>query len=337
MRPQPLPPILAGRPFLRREAHEAGVSEPRLRRHGLVRPTRGLWLPREPESTEEYARAVLPLLPADAAFSHATAARLLGLPLPPRLSQTTELHVVTKTTTAQRRRGGWVGHRGGESREIVAVSGLPVVAPMDTWCDLGVYAAGRRTLITLTDLVMIGDSVLERVIEGCAPFATADELRDPGLAERARRRLGAVLGARTRPRGKSVLAQALPYLRARVKSPQESRLRMMTVLAGLPEPEVNAAIFSDDRQAWLAEGDLVWRRREPHTKVVAEYQGEYHAERTQRSRDSHRAERLRDHGWAVHEVWAEDLNQADRRWNLVVRLARSLQVPVSELRSVHWL
>lgn len=337
MRPEPLPRPLQGRPFLRREARAVGVSEPRLRRHGLVHATRGLWLPGEPASVEEHARAVLPLLPSDAAFSHETAARLLGLPLPPRLSQAAELHIVTNTATAQRRREGWVGHRGGESREIVLVNGLPVVAPLDTWCDLGAYAAGRSRLISLTDLVMIGDALLERVIGERHPFASAKELRDPLFAERARRSLGAVLAGRIRPRGKSVLVQALPHLRSGVKSPQESRLRMLAVLTGLPEPEVNLAIYSDDGQAWLAEGDLTWRRRVPHTKVVAEYQGVYHAARRQRSLDSHRAERLRDHGWTVHEVWAEDLNEADRRWNLVVRLARSLEVPLGELTPVHWL
>ena len=337
MRPQPLPLALQGRPFLRREAQQAGVSEPRIRRHGLVHQTRGLWLPGQPESVEEHARAVFPLLPSDAAFSHSTAARLLGLPLPHRLSSSTELHIVTNTATAQRRREGWVGHRGGKSRDIVEVNGLPVVAAADTWCDLGVYAAGRRTLISLTDLVMVGDNVVQRIIVERNPFATDEELRDPLLAERALRHVAGVLGARIRPRGKSVLAQALPALRAGVKSPQESRLRMLAVLTGLPEPEVNVTIFSDDGQAWLAEGDLVWRRRVPHTKVVAEYQGEYHAARRQRSLDSHRAERLRDHGWTVHEVWAEDLNEADRRWNLVVRLARSLEVPLGDLRSVPWL
>jgi hypothetical protein len=337
MRPEPLPSELWGRPFLRREARDAGVSEPRIRRHGLIHPTRSLWLPREPESLEERARAMLPLLPADAAFSHETAAALLGLPLPPRLAQTDDLHVITETTTAQRRRPGWVGHRGAESRAIVQPHGLPVVGPVDTWCDLGAYAVGRQRQVSLTDLVLVGDEVLSRVMLARHPFATSDELRSADVVEDARRQLTRVLSARVRPRGKSVLTEALPHLRAGVRSPQESRLRMLAVLSNLPEPEVNATILSDDGQTWLAEGDLVWGRRAAHTKVVAEYQGAYHAERSQRSMDSHRAERLRDHGWIVHEVWAEDINQTDRRWNLVVRLARSLHVPVSQLAPVHWL
>lgn len=339
MRPEPLPPQLQGRPFVRREARAFGVSEPRLRRHGLVHQTRSLWLPRSPTSVVEHARGVLPLLPADAAFSHETAAALLGLPLPPRLARASSLHIVTSTTTAQRRRPDWVGHRGAESRAIVDVRGLPVVGAVDTWFDLAEYAVGRRRAISLADMVMVGDAVLASLAHSLYPDTAAHGLDRREVQDRLVHRIQAVLAARVRPRGKTVLAEAIPMLRLGVRSPQESRARVLFVLSGLPEPEVNVPVYSDDGWTWLAEGDMVWRRRvgSEVRKVVAEYQGEYHAERAQRSRDSQRSERLRDHGWAVHEVWAEDLNEPSRRWHLLVRLARSLEVPVSHLVAQPWL
>jgi hypothetical protein len=339
VKPGPLPRELQGRVFLRSEAKALGVGDSRLGRHGLAKATHGVWLPAEPRSLRERASAVVAVLPVPAAFSHETAAGLLGLPLPPRLATDERLHVVTDTDTAQRRRPSWVGHRGLESRSVVDVDGLPVVGALDTWLDLASYAVGRRRSITVADLVMVGDAMLGSLAESMHPGASPSDLRDGDVVDRLGRRIRAVLGARVRPRGKAAVVEALPLLRLGVRSPQESRARVMFVQSGLPEPEVNVPIYADDGLTWLAEGDLVWRRRvgSEVRKVVGEYQGAYHAERAQRSRDSERSERLRDHGWTVHEVWAEDLNQPGRRWSLVRRVARSLDVDPATLRMIRWL
>lgn len=339
MKPGPLPPELQGRAFRSEEARAHGVGHSRLMRHELDRPSHGVWTPAVARGVVEECHAVLPLLPCDAAFSHETAAAIHGLPLPPRLADRSIVHVTTETTTAQRRRPAWFGHRGGESRQIDTVRGLPVIGAIDTWCDLGAYAVGRRRIMTLGDLVMIGDCLLNRLAQQLHPMATSDELREPWIAPSLRRKVVRVLSQRVRPRGKTALEPALGMLRLGVRSPQESRARVAIVLSGLPEPRINERILSADGSHVLAEGDLVWD--EPNddrrVKVVGEYQGVYHADREQRSRDSHRAERLRDDGWVVHEIWAEDINQADRRWQLLLRLARALEVPPTALTPVRWL
>lgn len=260
--------------------------------------------------------------------------------MPPGLGQHERIHVTTPTATAQRRRVGWVGHRGGERRSIVHVEGIPVVGPIDTWCDLGTYAVGRRRTLSLGDLVMVGDAVLMKLLDLQHPMASESERRGADLSEVLTQQVRRTLMRRVRPRGKTVLVAALGLMRVGVRSPQESRARVLIVRSGLPEPAINVEIRRESDGAFLAEGDLVWDRTDEHgrrRRVVGEYQGLHHAERHQRSRDSDRAERLRDDGWTVHEIWAEDVNQAARRWTLVSRLARSLGLCPSILTQVRWL
>lgn len=71
--------------------------------------------------------------------------------------------------------------------------------------------------------------------------------------------------------GRCTLAarRAASFVRARVDSPRESRLRMMLVLAGLPTPECNPGIGTE----WfLGHGDLVYEAN----RVVLEYEGDQH-------------------------------------------------------------
>jgi hypothetical protein len=91
------------------------------------------------------------------------------------------------------------------------------------------------------------------------------------------------------------------------------------VHAGFPEPEVNVTVH-DDHGGWLGEGDLVWRER----RVVVEYQGEYHADRAQRSKDSDRVASFAAAAWTVHEMWAEDCRAGMRQVKFLRRVATSL-------------
>jgi hypothetical protein len=54
----------------------------------------------------------------------------------------------------------------------------------------------------------------------------------------------------------------------------ESRLRMLLVLAGLPEPTVNH-IVRDDRGNWVRRFDLAY----PDLRIAIEYDGRHHIER----------------------------------------------------------
>ena len=322
----PLPARLQDRPFRTAEAIGEQLSWARLPRAGLTHVSHGVWSARAPGSDEERARAMATALAGAGAYSHVTAAAVHGLPPPARLGSRTRFDVMTPTTAGQRRRAGWEGHRGLERRWVVAIRGIPVTDLIDTWIDLGCLAVGRKPLLDVDDLIIAGDEVINRLLaqqewadDDAAARCRLPAHRDPVRVLRAVSQIRMRLAGRVRPRGRAALAAALDLLRAGVRSPMESRARLMFVHARFPEPAVNVDILARDGGGWLAEGDLVWERE----KVVAEYQGEHHAARRQRSLDSARMILLHEQGWAVHEMWAEDL-RPPRRGDLLRRVARSL-------------
>jgi hypothetical protein len=114
-----------------------------------------------------------------------------------------------------------------------------------------------------------------------------------------------------------------------VRSPMESRSRLMFVDVGFPEPEVNGHVHSADGE-WLAECDLLWRAK----RVIGEYQGAVHSGIRARSRDSHRNGLLTDEGWLVLEIFAEDHGDPHRRALMLTRFARALDLDPATLRIV---
>ena len=87
-----------------------GVSRSRLRASDLWIPTPGTRLPTEQSSLRDRCAAHQLTLPAGAAFSHLTAARRLGLPLP-RPAQVDEIDVTVPRGTRAPRRKGVVSHQ----------------------------------------------------------------------------------------------------------------------------------------------------------------------------------------------------------------------------------
>jgi len=165
---------------------------------------------------------VTPLLRAEAALlgysghafaSHATAARALDLPIPTLPGE----HVTVLDRRHRHRRAGIACHHLPQAR-VTRVEGVPVSAPEQCFVELG-------TLLGLVDLVVVGDHLARR------GMVTPEQL--------------AAFAAETRIRGSDAARQAAGYVRDRVDSPMESRVRMLLVLAGLPEPEVNPT-FRDD-------------------------------------------------------------------------------------------
>ncbi len=110
------PHSLRTRPFRVREALHRGVSQAVLRSRRLVRPFHGTRSWTAPRSHDELARAVAPRLRRDQAFSHATAAHLLGVPLPVRLERDRRVHVTTIGTDQALRVRGTIGHRTRQGR-----------------------------------------------------------------------------------------------------------------------------------------------------------------------------------------------------------------------------
>lgn len=245
-RRQSLPGDLEGRAFTVAEAVAAGVRRHRLRAPSLHRPTYGVRHTEPCTDLVSLARATRLGLPDGCAFSHVTAAQLLGIPLPKALQEEATLHVMRGSGRPLVERAGCEGHRGLERRRLLEVHGLLVTSPEDTWCDLG-------SQLELDDLIVAGDHIVHRT-------------RGLPIAQ-----LRTAVGKRAGERGVLRLREALPWLRDRSGSPMETKGRLLIVRAGLPEPELNATLH-DAAGGWIAECDYLWRAK----RVVGEFDGDHH-------------------------------------------------------------
>jgi hypothetical protein len=294
----PLPPELSRRPFTVAEAHALGLAEGRLRHRYLSRPAYGVRRPGPTEDLAQLAEATKLVLPVGSAFSHLTAARTLGLPVPRRWTPTEPLHVMNVTAAAKIRRAGCEGHRGLESRRVVTRADLRVVSPEDTWCDLAALGT-----LDLDELIVLGDAVVH-YRRGMPPGQ---------LAEAVSRRRGG--------RGRRLMAEALPQLRPRNNSPMETRARLLFLRGGLPEPELNVVINDRASGQWLSDSDFVWREE----RVVAEFDGDHHRmDRQQWQNDVARRENLQDDGWAFVQLTYASVMVHPRNQATVRRLRQLL-------------
>ena len=329
-RTPPTPSAVCGPAFRTEEARAEGFTDWSLRALRMVKPTTGVRALEPIADPIALAAAFHLAVPDDAVFSHTTAARLWGLPLPPRLARHPQVHVMRGTGRSQLERRGCVSHRGLERRVTTSLGGLPVVSIIDTWCDL--IEAFHREL-TLADAVMIADAVVERLqptrlraeLHPVAAPMTDDWWHDPAVqgcfAVRER------LRERRRFRGRSRALEAVELIRPRVWSPAESHTRVVAVTAGIPEPELNASIHYPDGGGFIGYGDVVWGRRKPsRTRLIGEYQGrEVHGEgEPSRAEDNDRCMWMRDAGWTVLELYSRDVYTAAGRARLIRRLHRYL-------------
>jgi hypothetical protein len=275
-----LPAELVGRPFTVARAEVLLPGQHRVRMRSLAIPTSGVrvdWPGRAAPGVAELAAAVALALPRTFAYSHETAARLLELPVPAPWTPGERLHVMTPTGATRVQRSAVLAHGGLERRTTVVVDGMPVVHPVDTFCDL----AGQWRL---ADLVAYADAMIRR-------WPTTHE----GLADRVAH------GRPTRHRARA--AHAIGLARPEAASPMESRARVAFVAAGLLEPELNARIL-DEAGQWVATCDFVWRA----ARVIVEYEGDHHrTDRRQWQSDIARIRMLEALGWRVLRITATDL------------------------------
>lgn len=189
-----------------------------------------------------------------------------------------------------------IGHRLRIAPDTVLLDGLPVTGPAETWCQL----AG---VPEIEDLVAAADYLLG---DGRAPgICTRDELA-AAIAVPGRYRTAA-------------LRRALGLARTGSRSPQESRLRVVLVLAGLPEPELNGEVVARDGRV-LGHGDLVWRRY----RAVSEYEGDQHrTDPEQYAYDIRRYDEFQAEGWRLLRVVKDELQKPNRP-ALVLRARRLL-------------
>jgi hypothetical protein len=248
-----------------------------------ARPTRGvrLWLPpgaQEPRDRVYTAAAVL--VPGSALGGWA-AAWLHGVRwVDGRARDGSELAVpvVASIGGSRPRRAGIEVHRSTlEDADICVRSGLVATSGLRTAFDSARHSA------SLGDAVAWVDALLR-----------AHAADQSGFEAYVRRHARWVGVARAR--------EAARLATPRAASPQESRLRVEWLGAGLPPPLVNTKV-------WTEEGDLVGEADllDPETGFVAEYDGWQHRRRDRRELDHGRGRHFADVGLTVRTYVDRDL------------------------------
>jgi len=262
------------RPFTRAEALAAGITVSELAGPKFQRIFHGIYLPSTVRvEILDRARAALKVGGEGSYVSHHTAAALWG-GWPPATSDT---HICVPGDTTRSVRRGIFAHRADPGVTPVKRRGIWLSPATQVFIQL---AASRADLV---DLVVLGDSLAR------AQHVTPQELIE--LADDWQGS-GALLARR-----------AARLVREGVDSPTESRLRMLIVLAGLPEPQVNVVVRHRDGE-WRRRFDLCY----PELKLIIEYDGRQHAEDSRQwNADIHRREELERQGWRLIIVTADAL------------------------------
>jgi hypothetical protein len=306
-RATPLPAFLRTGAFTSAEAAAAGLARSRLRLDDVSHPFRGVHSA-EPmrDPLVQRCHAAMRILGGQHVLSHVTAARLWGIPLPWRWRPEEDVHVLAVGARGRLRRPGI---RSWETARLAPIPhrlhDLPVAEPAEVW---GQLSGMTRPTLPLEWLVAAGDHLVSgtRLPDGARtpPLATVEQLAHAGAQ-------------RTGMRGVKLLRAALPLIRAGVDSPQETRLRLALVLAGLPEPVIQPEIPT---RAGLRHPDLGYLDE----RILLEYQGDEHrTDRARWLRDLTRVQEFEDAGYRTIHVGADDLAPAGRP-ALVDRVRRAL-------------
>lgn len=272
------------RPFTRAQATKAKISEWSLRSHRYVKIFRNVYISREvPRTPAIRARGAIAIAPEGAVISHHTAATLWGGSVPDSAAvnvtiQPDQVLEVGGIRTRERTR----------RPESTLHHGVPITTPEQTFLDM----AGELDLV---QLVVLGDRFVRRKVTTTdALIRAAAEWSGwhGGLAQRA-----------------------AAYVRAGVDSPPETKLRMLVVLAGLPEPVVNHKICDPETGAVLRRFELAY----PELLLALEYEGRHHR--------------------ADDDIWAADIDrreEMDRRsWRIVQVISTGLHDdPLRTLRRI---
>lgn len=285
--------------FTRSEALAAGVSAGELRGPRFRKVFHNVHARAEvAHETRVRALAALAIGPDAALVARQTAAELMGGVVPPDA----RVHLALPHGRLRAR-----GIRAVRRRVTSAarIAGVRVTTAEDTFVDL-------TAELSLVDLVVLGDSLVSRGRATPESLMAASSSAVGPLGELARRAAGLVRGG--------------------VDSPMESRLRMLLVLAGLPEPVVNHIEFREDGR-WVRRYDLSF----PSHRLAIEYDGRQHAEsQRQWERDVERREELDNDGWRIVVVLAKGIyREPGRTLDRVVAAMRAAGVPGS-MRSDEW-
>jgi very-short-patch-repair endonuclease len=139
-------------------------------------------------------------------------------------------------------------------------------------------------------------------IARCEPLDEAVVLLDR-LVQQGRATLGDIAAAASNATGPGCrqLRRAVAAADGRAESPQETRLRLLLHASTLPRPVAQFSVY--DATGFVARVDFAW----PELRVAVEYEGRWHGERQNVTRDRRRLNRLTAASWTVIFVTAEDL------------------------------
>ncbi|HWC23448.1 MAG TPA: DUF559 domain-containing protein [Flexivirga sp.] len=149
--------------------------------------------------------------------------------------------------------------------DLVMHQGVLATTPGQTFLDMA------RPL-EFIDLLVFGDSLVRNA--PCSPVYLRQFVADKSA------------------HGAQLAREVAAMVRSNVRSPNKSRLRLLIVSGGLPEPEINHVV-TDNRTSKWREIDLAY----PEWKVAVEFDGSHHFERRQRDKDILRQEELEALGW----------------------------------------
>lgn len=298
---QPIPRSLPRSGFSYQQARAAGIGKGRLYLDDVRRPFRGVAVVGgELSDHRDVCLAYRVRMRPTEYFSHESAALLHGLPLPQRVDART-VHTSVFAPARAPKAAGLCSHELDDVGQTTTEHlGLRSFSSEESWGQL-------RSTLSVTDLVVVGDYL----VTGTEPYS--GEPPPSSLQS-----LEAVVGRLGRRRGVRNLREALTLVRYGSLSPQETRLRLAMLAAGLPEPALNLPVH-DARGKLVAMIDLAY----PEALVAIEYLGDHHrTDRKTYDDDIRRREMLTEAGWSVVFVTSADLST--RRDALMRRIRSAL-------------
>jgi hypothetical protein len=189
--------------------------------------------------------------------------------------------------------------------ERVRMSGLWVTSPLRSAFDLARFGRHPDAVVGLDRMRALG------------------LVRPEDLAE--------LIRARPRWRGTAEARRALAVSDDGVESPQESRMRLVWLAAGLPVPRCNPVVL-DAEGRFVARVDFL----DESSGVVAEYDGAVHSAADRRSADARRQERLHALGLEVLRATSVDLATPTGRARWQQRAVSARERALARRGSARW-
>lgn len=263
-----IPQPLRRRPFTLAQARTYGLSDDVLYGARFRRMFDGVYVCDDVQlGLSEWLEAAFLITPADSVATGLTGLRARGIDVGPRWP----LHLATASGVHLRR----------DRLRLSRVRKLPAhEGRLGSAEHCFVVACAHLDLV---DAVTIGDWLLHL---GHCPQALADYVAAYSGTGRARAR------------------RAMALIRERVESPRESYVRLMLVLAGLPEPKCNPNLGDD--AGFIGRGDLAYLAY----RVIVEYDGRLHVEVEENwEYDLDRLDDFADTSWLHYRVTARRLRR----------------------------